>query len=240
MREIVFDTETTGLEPDDGDRIVEIGASRCSTASRPAASSTPTSTRSGRCRPTPMRSTACPTISCAPSRFSPAIAEDFETFIGDAPLVAHNAGFDFGFLNAELARLEPRPVAAGARPRHPGARPPAPSVGPNSLDALCRRYGIDNPSASAHGALLDAELLAEVYLELIGGRQTGLVFADSPSTMTGHAVQRLPVRPRPNPLPDRVTAAELAAHAAFVATLGRAPLWDRWGAAEAAQRLASG
>ena len=152
----------------------------------------------------------------------------------------HNAGFDFRFLNAELARLNrglllPERVLdtlSLARQRHP--------MGPNSLDALCRRYGIDNSQRIRHGALLDAELLAEIDLELIGGRQTALVFADSPSTMTGHAVQRLPVRPRPNPLPDRVTAAELAAHAAFVATLGRAPLWDRWGAAEAAQRLASG
>jgi DNA polymerase III subunit epsilon len=113
-------------------------------------------------------------------------------------------------------------------------------MGPNSLDALCRRYGIDNTQRTCHGALLDAELLAEVYLELIGGRQTTLVFAERPSVIAAGTVQRLPVRPRPNLLPERLTAGELAAHAAFVSTLGRAPLWDRWLAADPSQRAASG
>ena len=114
-------------------------------------------------------------------------------------------------------------------------------MGPNSLDALCRRYGIDNSQRTRHGALLDAELLAEVYLELVGGRQTTLVFAERPSSIIAvNTVQRLPVRPRSNPLPDRLTADERAAHAAFVATLGRAALWDRWLVADPAQRAVSG
>ena len=240
MREIVLDTETTGLEPDDGHRLVEIGALEL-------VRHIPT----GRVfhvylnpqRPMPPDAYVVHGLSDDFLRTQPlfaSIAEAFEEFIGDAPLVMHNAGFDFRFLNAELARLNrglllPERVLdtlSLARQRHP--------MGPNSLDALCRRYGIDNSQRIRHGALLDAELLAEIYLELIGGRQTALVFAESPSTIAGRAVQRLPVRPRPNPLPDRVTAAELAAHAAFVARLGGSLWWFRGRAAGAAQRLASG
>jgi DNA polymerase III subunit epsilon len=240
MREIVLDTETTGLEPDEGHRLVEIGALEL-------VRHIPT----GRVfhvylnpeRPMPPDAYAVHGLSDDFLRTQPlfaTIAQAFEEFIGDAPLVMHNAGFDFRFLNAELARLKrslllPERVLdtlALARQRHP--------MGPNNLDALCRRYGVDNSQRTRHGALLDAELLAEVYLELIGGRQTALVFAERPSIIAAHTVQRLPVRPRPSPLPDRVTADELAAHAAFVATLGRAPLWDRWLAADPAKRLASG
>jgi DNA polymerase-3 subunit epsilon len=240
MREIVLDTETTGLEPADGHRLVEIGALEL-------VRHIPT----GRVfhvylnpeRPMPPDAYAVHGLSDDFLRTQPRFAtvvQAFEEFIGDAPLVMHNAGFDFRFLNAELARCDRRPLLpervldtlALARQRHP--------MGPNSLDALCRRYGIDNSERTRHGALLDAELLAEVYLELIGGRQTTLTFAERPSIVTVSTVQRLPVRPRPTPLPDRLTLDERAAHAAFVATLGRAPLWDRWLSADPAQRVASG
>jgi DNA polymerase-3 subunit epsilon len=241
MREIVLDTETTGLEPADGHRLVEIGALEL-------IRHIPT----GRVfhvylnpqRPMPPDAYAVHGLSDDFLRGQPLFADTvqaFEDFIGDAPLVMHNAAFDFRFLNAELERcsrclLLPERVLdtlALARQRHP--------MGPNSLDALCRRYGIDNSQRTRHGALLDAELLAEVYLELVGGRQTALVFTERPSVMAVGTVQRLPVRPRSSPLPDRLTAAECAAHAEFVATLGRAPLWDRWLApADPAQRAASG
>ena len=241
MREIVLDTETTGLEPTEGHRLVEIGALEL-------IRHIPT----GRFfhvylnpeRPMPPDAYAVHGLSDDFLRTQQLFASTvgaFEEFIGDAPLVMHNAAFDFRFLNAELERCQrglllPERVLdtlALARQRHP--------MGPNSLDALCRRYGIDNSQRTRHGALLDAELLAEVYLELVGGRQTTLVFAERPSSIIAvNTVQRLPVRPRPNPLPDRLTADERAAHAAFVATLGRAALWDRWLVADPAQRAVSG
>ena len=240
MREIVLDTETTGLEPAEGHRLVEIGALEL-------IRHIPT----GRFfhvylnpeRPMPPDAYAVHGLSDEFLRTQPLFASAvaaFEEFIGDAPLVMHNAAFDFRFLNAELERCSRRlllpervlDTLALARQRHP--------MGPNSLDALCRRYGIDNSQRTRHGALLDAELLAEVYLELVGGRQTSLVFAERPAIIAVSTVQRLPVRPRPNPLPDRLTVEERAAHAAFVATLGRAPLWDRWLAGDPAQRTASG
>jgi DNA polymerase III subunit epsilon len=240
MREIVLDTETTGLEPTEGHRLVEIGALEL-------IRHIPT----GRFfhvylnpeRPMPPDAYAVHGLSDDFLRTQPLFASTvgaFEEFIGDAPLVMHNAAFDFRFLNAELERCNRRlllpervlDTLALARQRHP--------MGPNSLDALCRRYGIDNSQRTRHGALLDAELLAEVYLELVGGRQTTLVFAERPSIIAVSTIQRLPARPRPNPLPDRLTNDERAAHAAFVATLGRAPLWDRWLSADPAQRMASG
>jgi len=241
MREIVLDTETTGLEPAEGHRLVEIGAleliRHIPTGRIFHAYLNPQ-------RPMPPDAYAVHGLSDDFLRTQPLFADTvaaFEEFIGDAPLVMHNAAFDFRFLNAELERCQrglllPERVLdtlALARQRHP--------MGPNSLDALCRRYGIDNSQRTRHGALLDAELLAEVYLELVGGRQTTLVFAERPSSIIAvNTVQRLPVRPRPNPLPDRLTADERAAHAAFVATLGRAALWDRWLVADPAQRAVSG
>jgi len=154
-----------------------------------------------------------------------AVAADFTDFIGDAPLVIHNAAFDLKFLNHELALCgcpalpDARAVdtLAIARRRFPGAQ--------NSLDALCRRFGIDNSARDRHGALLDAELLAEVYLDLIGGRQQGLSLEADTADASGGRADTAPARPRPVPLAPRITAAEAEAHEAFVAGLGEAALW---------------
>ena len=156
-----------------------------------------------------------------------AVGQAFLDFIGDAQLVIHNAAFDMKFLNHELerARLPVIPHAratdtlAIARQKYPGS--------PASLDALCRRFGVDNAMREKHGALLDSEILADVYLELIGGRQPGLVLTDAPGqqTASGSADPGWRPGPRPRPLRSRLTDVEQAAHAAFVASLGDAAIW---------------
>jgi DNA polymerase-3 subunit epsilon len=228
VREIVFDTETTGLNPHGGDRVVEIGCVEM-------ANHVPT----GRTfhvyinpeRDMPEAAFAVHGLSTAFLADKPvfaAVAADFVAFIGDARLVAHNAAFDVAFLNAELARLgyavlEPERIVdtlAIARKKHPFA--------PASLDALCQRYGIDNSRRVKHGALLDAEILADIYVELLGGRQTHLGLGDHGSSSAagaGSAVISRRAHPRPEPLPARLTEADLAAHAAFVATLGEQRVW---------------
>lgn len=229
MREIVLDTETTGLDPAEGHRVVEIGAVEL-------VNHVPT----GRTfheyldpqRPMPPEALAVHGLTDGFLRGKPtfrAVAARLLDFLGDAPLVIHNAAFDLKFLNAELAQagLPALPAARAvdtvqiARARFPGASA--------SLDALCRRFGVDNSGRSRHGALLDSEILAEVYLELIGGRQPGLVLGhDDPRprrTEEGPAAGR--ARPRPVPLPPRITPEEEAAHAAFVAGLGPAAVWLR-------------
>lgn len=158
-----------------------------------------------------------------------AIADELREFLGDAQLVAHNAQFDFGFLNAEFARTGHQLLSAErvvdtlvlARRKHPNAS--------NSLDALCSRYGIDSSRRVKHGALLDSELLADVYIELLGGRQTDLGLAVIRETVRPILVARSPAAPR-SERPDRIRlqAQEREAHAAFVATLGSAPLWSRY------------
>jgi DNA polymerase-3 subunit epsilon len=232
MREIVLDTETTGFDPEQGDRIVEIGAVELM-------NHLPT----GRTyhqyinpqRTMPEDAFKVHGLSDAFLADKPLfkdIASAFLAFVGDARLVIHNAAFDMKFINAELGWLSMPAIPFDratdtlmiARRRFPGS--------PASLDALCRRFGIDNSSRTLHGALLDSEILAEVYLELVGGRQPDLVLTGAPAARAG-AVQAdaRATRPatRPRPLPPRLTAEEEAAHAAFVATLGASALWLREG-----------
>jgi DNA polymerase-3 subunit epsilon len=226
MREIVLDTETTGFEPAEGHRIVEIGAIELF-------NHMPT----GRTfhqyinplRPMPKEAFEVHGLGDDFLRDKPvfkAIGQAFLDFIEDSTLVIHNAAFDMRFLNAELglAGLPNLPAERAldtlliARKRFPGS--------PASLDALCRRFGVDNSSREKHGALLDSEILAEVYLELIGGRQPDLVLAGQAGETPGAA--GLPdwrPGPRPHQLAPRVTQTESAAHAAFVAALGETSLW---------------
>jgi DNA polymerase III subunit epsilon len=232
MREIVLDTETTGLDPAAGDRIVEIGAVEL-------VNGLPTGASWHRYinpeRPMPPGAFAVHGLGDDFLRDKPvfaAVRDAFLGFIADAPLVIHNAAFDIGFLDAELGRSGAPPLGRGravctlemARARFPGAG--------NSLDALCRRFGIDLSGRDLHGALLDARLLAEVYLELTGGRQAdfGLVAAApaGPPGAAGEPGATGPLR-RPRPLAPRLTAAERAAHAALVAELGPDALWPRPG-----------
>ncbi len=226
MREIVLDTETTGFEPESGDRIVEIGAVELF-------NHMPT----GRTyhqyinpeRGMPKEAFEVHGLGDDFLRDKPVfrmVGQAFLDFVGDARLVIHNAAFDMKFLNAELGWIglplisfERAIDTLGiARKRFPGA--------PASLDALCRRFGIDNAARTLHGALLDSEILAEVYLELIGGRQPGLVLgggysADSEDT-SGTAWRP---QPRRKKLPPRITEAEEDAHRAFVERLGPDALW---------------
>jgi DNA polymerase-3 subunit epsilon len=225
MREIVLDTETTGLDPNQGHRLVELGCvellNRIPTGATFHAYINPD-------RDMPAEAFAVHGLSAeflsGHKRFHE-IADDFLAFIGDAPLVAHNANFDYGFICYELKRSNRAIIARErlvdtlmlARRKH--------SAGPYNLDALCARYGIDNSRRTKHGALLDAEILAEVYLELIGGRQASLGLADSGVTRPLGVDGVIGVRQRPEPLKPRISNEEREAHRAFVATLGESPLW---------------
>ncbi len=222
MREIVLDTETTGISPNDGHRLVEVG---CLELFNHVVTGKYFHTYIDPERDMPEGAFRIHGLSAEFLRGKPKFAEvadDFLAFIGEDPLVIHNAAFDLGFLNAELARIGRAPIPAAratdtldiARRKFPGAQ--------NSLDALCRRFGVDNSGRTKHGALLDSELLAEVYLELMGGRQPGLVLQADYAGMHGESVARAP---RAIALPPRLTEAEEAAHNAFVATLGGEPLW---------------
>ena len=228
MREIVLDTETTGLDQFDGHRIVEIGCVEL-------VNCIPTG-RAWHCHLNPERDVPYAAFEVHGLSFEflrdkprfAELADDMLSFIEGAMLVMHNAAFDFGFLNAELDRVA-RPALrwdrvvdtlALARRRHPGA--------PCSLDALCKRYGIDLSKREKHGALLDCRLLACVYAELIGGHQTRLDFAVNGGQAALLAAHAVPFRPRPRPLPPRITAAEIEAHGAFVASLGAEALWLRY------------
>ena len=226
MREIVLDTETTGFDPETGDRIVEIGGvelyNHVATGNTYHQYINPE-------RAMPQEAFEVHGLGDDFLRDKPKFAEigrAFLDFVGDAKLVIHNASFDMKFLNAELRwmGLPQMPMdqaidtLAIARKRFPGS--------PATLDALCRRFNIDNSARTLHGALLDSEILAEVYLELIGGRQPDLVLTRRSDGDDGGADSWRP-RPRPTPLPSRLTDAERAAHEAFVDTLGDAPLWRR-------------
>ena len=228
MREIVLDTETTGFEPTEGHRIVEIGAVELY-------NHMPT----GRTyhqyinpkRMMPKEAFEVHGLGDDFLRDKPlfaGIAQAFLDFIADAPLVIHNASFDMKFLNAELAlaNMPSLPTARAvdtlliARKKFPGS--------PASLDALCRRFNIDNSMREKHGALLDSEILAEVYLELVGGRQPDFGLATAAQNTAAdenNAGQAWRPRARPTPLASRLTEAESAAHTAFVGAMGDAAIW---------------
>ena len=223
LREIVFDTETTGLDPLKGDRLVEIG---CIELINRIPSGNTFHRYINPERDIPAEAFAVHGLALDFLQKHKKFAEEvdgFLEFVGDAPLIAHNASFDVGFLNAELERagrtllLRERIVDTLllARRKFPGTS--------NRLDDLCQRFGVDNSRRTKHGALLDAELLAEVYLELIGARQASLVLAQSGASVASG--RRSVVRGRPAPLTPRVTDAEREAHRAFVATLGDAAIW---------------
>ncbi|WP_225207387.1 DNA polymerase III subunit epsilon [Novosphingobium huizhouense] len=234
MREIVFDTETTGLDPQGGDRLVEIGCiemvNRVPTGAVYHCYFNPE-------RDMPAEAEAVHGLSATFLSDKPlfaAKAAELIAFLGDAPLVAHNAGFDFGFLNAELAKIGMAPVdrermvdtVAIARRKHPGAK--------LSLDALCTRYGIDRSHRTKHGALLDAELLAQLYVELMGGRQIGLELAahaqavavGSDAGVLVASTLTVSAKPFRAPRPHAASAAELARHAEFMAGFSEA-IWSR-------------
>jgi DNA polymerase III subunit epsilon len=226
IREIVLDTETTGLSPRDGHRIVEIGAveliNHMPTGENFHVYLDPQ-------RDMPKEAEAVHGLSASFLKGKPlfaSVAEDFLTFIGDSVMVIHNASFDMGFINAELKAIGRATIDMGqvidtlaiAKQKHPMAS--------NSLDALCRRFGVDLSKRTKHGALLDSELLAEVYLELIGGRQTALGLAAPSASIANLSVAQAHIlRSRPTPLPSRLTETERAAHAALVRELGEKSLW---------------
>lgn len=240
MREIVLDTETTGLDPLKGDRLVEIGCveivNRFVTGQVFHRYINPE-------RPMSPEAFAVHGLSDAFLSDKPVfrdVAAEFLAFIGDDPLVIHNASFDIGFLNAELKRLKKGPIAADrvidtltiARRKHPGQ--------PNSLDALCARYGIDNSRRLRHGALLDAEILAEVYAELTGGKQSSLLLGAASDGSTQDGATGAGEAGRRVPLPDirLISDEERSLHRAFVAELGPKALWNAyWADAEQAAGL---
>ena len=228
MREIVFDTETTGLSPAGGDRMVEIGCvemfNRVETGRHYHAYFNPE-------RPMPSEAEAVHGLSSIFLSDKPRFADKAEElldFIGDCPLVAHNASFDFGFLNHELQQCGRPPVCTTrmvdtlviARTRHPGAK--------HSLDALCTRFGVDRSMRVKHGALLDAQLLAQVYVELTGGRQIGLGLVAAAAELGGDAGDNVVAFREPRPArPHHAAAEELERHRAFIAKLVN-PLWERF------------
>lgn len=224
MREIVLDTETTGISPQDGHRLVEIG---CLELFNHVATGKFFHTYINPERDMPEGAFRVHGLSAEFLSDKPKfeeVADAFLEFIGDDPLVIHNASFDMGFLNAELKKTgrPALPMARAidtldmARRKYPGSQ--------NNLDALCRRFNVDNSGRTKHGALLDSELLAEVYLELMGGRQPGLVLqADAGGAGIGG--KRAVREQRPVALPPRLTDEEREAHDAFIATLGENALW---------------
>ena len=228
MREIVFDTETTGLNPLGGDRMVEIGCvemfNRVETGRHFHAYFNPE-------REMPTDAEIVHGLTTIFLSDKPRFAEKVEElleFLGDAPLVAHNASFDFGFLNFELERIG-RPTISNhrmidtlalSRAKHPGAK--------HSLDALCMRFGIDRSQRVKHGALLDAQLLAQVYVELTGGRQIGLGLVADTGTVSVQAAARPVTIREPRPArPHFALPEELERHRAFIAKLVN-PLWARF------------
>src|ERR1700712_150241 len=231
MREVILDTETTGLDPFRGDRVVEIGCveifNRMPTGQYFHRHINPE-------REMPAEAFAVHGLSTQFLSDKPLflhVVEEFLEFIADAPLVIHNASFDIAFINAELERIAKPAIARDrlvdtlllARRKHPGVS--------NRLDDLCSRYAIDNSKRTKHGALLDAELLAEVYIDLIGARQSQLILASEIKMVQTDASGEAMRRQRVTPLMPRLTQADRDAHRDFVATLGDKPLWSDFRAA---------
>ncbi len=233
QREIVLDTETTGLDPKKGDRLIEIGCveliNRIPTGREYHVYINPQ-------RDVPAEAERVHGLSTAFLADKPLFKDvhrDFLEFIGDDQLVIHNANFDIGFLNMELDRVGKPAIGFDrvvdtlrlAQRKHP--------AGPNSLDALCKRYGIDNSQRVKHGALMDSLLLAEVYIELLGERQAALGLgergtASAASEGAGRRMRQSAAAKRPVPLPSVVTEEQKAAHRSFVETLGPKALWLRF------------
>lgn len=238
MREIVLDTETTGFDPEGGDRIVEIGALELYNH-LPTGETFHVYINPQRSMPAeafqvhgigpdllePPQEPAPGAVTLRDKPLFAAVGQKFLDFVQDSKLVIHNAAFDMKFLNAELRWLGLRQLPweqaidtlAIARQRFPGS--------PASLDALCRRFNIDNGARTLHGALLDSEILADVYLELIGGRQPDFGLSAVGGNAGGGVVDDWKPSARPSPLPGRITAEEAAAHEAFVEKLGAGALW---------------
>lgn len=234
MREIVFDTETTGLDQKTGDRLVEIGLIEL-VNHIPTANTFQRYINPERSMPAEaLRVHGLDDAFLADKPLFAAIADELVEFIGDATLIAHNSNFDMGFLNFELNRVGHVSVPNErvidtlmlARRRHP--------AGPNSLDALCKRYQVDTSRRTFHGALLDAELLAEIYIELIGGRQAALVLGEEPEAPTLSVVSNaVKLGERSEPRRFNVGPGELAAHRAFVDTMGDKAIWTDYRVDEA-------
>lgn len=237
MREISFDTETTGLNPNGGDRLVEIGGVELF-------NHVPTG-KSYHVYINPERDMPIEAFNVhglseeflSDKPLFSHVADEFLEFVGDATLVIHNAAFDMGFINMELKRAGRQIIPNTqvldtldlARRKHP--------AGPNSLDALCNRYSIDNSRRVKHGALLDAEILAEVYIELIGGKQTALSLTPdedlsatqgSGETSGFGGLGSFSARQRPQPLPPQMRDEELAAHKAFIEGMGESAIWSKY------------
>jgi DNA polymerase-3 subunit epsilon len=225
LREIVLDTETTGLDALRGDRLIELGCVEI-------VNRMPTGREFHRYlnpeRDIHRDAVAVHGLTLDFLRDKPLfkdVADEFIDFIGDAPLVAHNASFDLGFLNVELERAAKPALRADrvidtlvlARRRHP--------AGPNSLDALCKRYGIDTSERTKHGALVDSLLLASVYVELLGERQATLGLGSQGAAEARALSRTRAARQRPEPLPARLTEAAKAAHREFIMSLGPDALW---------------
>ncbi|MBO9100407.1 MULTISPECIES: DNA polymerase III subunit epsilon [unclassified Rhizobium] len=237
MREIIFDTETTGLDSRT-DRIIEIGGVELFNHFPTGRTFHMYVNPAGqKVHPDALAVHGITDEFLADKPPFADVAGPMLEFFGDAKWIAHNANFDMGFINAELARLGMPSILPEmvidtlslARRKNP--------MGPNSLDALCRRYGIDNTHRTKHGALLDSELLAEVYIEMIGGRQTALGLSSDKGGQSGSDNRMenddvvVAVLARPSPLPDRVSDLEREAHRALLAKLGEKSIWLKYGSA---------
>ena len=228
LREIVLDTETTGLDAKNGDRLIELGCieivNRIPTGAEFHRFIQPDDRE---VHPEAFNIHGISTEFLRDKPVFAAVADEFLAFIGESPLVIHNASFDVSFLNMELERAG-RPLIVRermvdtleiARRKHP--------AGPNSLDALCKRYGIDNSKRTKHGALMDSLLLAGVYVELLGERQTTFELSPKGQRPVLHSATKVSAQPRPIALPARLTGDDFAAHQAFIEQLGEKSIWKR-------------